>query len=349
MSSTTTAVSSSARLLLLLPLLLLLASLVLLLGAVPIAPEAVVSVLAGGGEEPARTIILDFRLPRVITAILAGASLGLSGLLMQTFFRNPLAGPGVLGVTSGAGLFVALAVLSGVAVFGGSAAGTTLSGLASSGAAILGATAVLLLILLVHRLVSSATTLLVLGVLFGYASSALVTLLMAASSAESLQRFVRWSYGSFDIALGPVTIAVALALTLSVAALIAVAPSIDALLLGPRYALSSGVRLSRVQPLLLLIAGVLTGLVTALCGPITFIGVAVPHLTRLYLGRSLHRTVVPGTLLIGATVAVAADLISHLPGIPGVLPVNAVTSIIGVPVIVAVIFRPGSGRREVEL
>lgn len=349
MSSTTTGLSSSLKLLLLTPLLLLLLTLLLLWGAVPIDPETVLSVLTGGGGEPERTILLAFRLPRGITATLAGAALGVSGLLMQTFFRNPLAGPGVLGVTSGAGLAVALGVLSGAAGFAAGAEGTLLTGLASSAAAVVGSTAVLLLILLVHRFVSSAATLLVLGVLFGYATSSLVTVLMAASSAESLQRYVRWSYGSFDVALGPITLALAIALLLALVLLLVLAPSIDVMLLGSRYALSSGVRISRLQPMMLLISGVLTGLVTALCGPISFIGVAVPHLTRLYLGTSVHRVVVPGTILIGAILALGADIISHAPLVPGVLPINAVTALIGVPVIIAVLLRPYGRRREVEL
>lgn len=352
MNSSTTDGSSNAtllRLALLPVILLLLIGLILFLGSVPLGFRETLAILFAGSEtEPARTILLGFRIPRAITAVLAGSSLALSGLLMQTYFRNPLAGPGVLGVTSGAGLAVALVVLlsasGGVVLEAGG-----LPGIRTSLAAVIGAGAVLLLILLVSRFVSSPTTLLVLGVLFGYASSAVVTLLMAGSSAESLQRYIRWSYGSFDVPLGPVTLLLALALLIFGLLSAFLGPRLDVLLLGPRYARTSGVELSRLTPLVLGMAGILTGLTTALCGPIAFLGVAVPHLARLYLGRSLHAVVVPAALLFGAILAVAADILSHLPGVRGVLPVNAVTALIGVPVIIGVILGPTSRRREIEL
>lgn len=351
MSSTTIdGLNSLTRLLLLPLLLLLLLVLLLLLGSVPLEPGVVLGALVGNEvDETARTIVLDFRLPRGITASLAGAALAVSGLLMQSYFRNPLAGPGVLGVTSGAGLAVAAAVLVGAAGFGYRGSEAALSGLATSGAAIVGASLVLGLILLVSRFISSPTTLLVLGVLFGYASSALVTLLMAGSSAESLQRYIRWSYGSFDVPLGTVTGALAVLLLASFLLLQLLGPQLDALLLGPRYARSSGVAVSRLTPVLLLVAGALTGLTTSLCGPVAFLGVAVPHLARLYLGSSQHRLVLPATLLLGAILAVSADIISHLPGVPGVLPINAVTALIGVPVVIGVLMRPAGGRREIAL
>lgn len=349
MISTTTENSGRGRRLFLLPpLLILLFFLLLFVGSVSLDPLTVMRVLvAGDGQEPARTILLNFRLPRGITATLVGGALALAGLTMQTHFRNPLAGPGVLGVTSGAGLAVAVVVLTGAGRFlpgGGSPVAVT-----TSASAILGAATVLAVILLVSRVITSPTTLLVLGVLFGYATSALVTLLMAGSSPESLDRYIRWSYGSFDVALTPLTGFLGLLLLLGALLLFLLGPQLDTTLLGPRYALSSGVPLRAVSALLLGVAGALTGVATAISGPIAFVGVAVPHLARLLLGSASHRLIIPATLLLGGSLALAADIIAHLPFVPGVLPINAVTALVGVPVIVAVLLRPGGRRREITL
>jgi iron complex transport system permease protein len=216
----------------------------------------------------------------------------------------------------------------------------------SSVAAVLGASAVLGLALLVNRVVGQPVILLVLGLLFGYAASAGTTLLMASSPAEGLERYVVWSFGSFAVppGIGPPVLAlgvmvVALGLTVS-------GGKLDALLLGQLYAESSGLNARMVQGVLILISGVLTGLVTALAGPITFIGVAVPHLARGWIRSSRHTELVPTTVLIGATMGIAADIVSRLPGVDRVLPLNSVMALVGVPIVLTVLLRPG--RRVTE-
>jgi len=329
---------------LLVPLLLLVVLAALMLGSVPVAPSNVVrSLFYGSNTAPdaefatAYIVIREVRLPRVLLAMGAGAALSLAGLLMQTVFRNPLAGPGVLGVGAGAGLGVALVVLSGM--------GAQLSS-PSLFAALGGAGLVVVVVMAAHRVVEDPVILLVLGLLFGYAASALTTLLMAASPAAGLERYVIWSFGSF--ALPPSAVQPALLFVVAgVAVMLTLKGShLDALLLGRAYAESSGVHARALQGALLAIAGVLTGVVTAYTGPISFVGVAVPHLARGYLRSSRHKFLVPATVLSGAVIAVLADLIARVPGSDRVLPLNAVLALVGVPVVLVVVLKPrGSGRR----
>ncbi len=315
-------------------------------GSARIPLGEVVTVLAGGEAERAswRGIVLDFRLPKALTATLAGAALAVSGLLMQTLFRNPLAGPYVLGVSAGASLGVAAVVLSVGAGASRMLAGLGLAGdLGLVGAAGLGASATLGLIFLAARRVSTLT-LLILGVLFGYAASALVTVLVHFSLAERIQSYVTWTFGSF----GGVTwsqlevLAPALAAGLLLAG--AASKPLNALLLGESYAASMGVAVERARYLVLAATALLAGAVTAFCGPIGFLGVAVPHLVRGLLGAADHRLLIPGCALAGAAVALISDLVAQLPGSQAVLPLNAVTALIGAPVIAGVILR----RRHLE-
>jgi iron complex transport system permease protein len=337
------------RPLLLLSLLLVLlavAGLSLALGSVRIPLSEILTILLGG--EPTRatweTIVVNFRLPKTLTAVLAGSALAISGVQMQTLFRNPLAGPFVLGINSGASLGVALVVLS---------VGTTANGLlAALGlfgnfgivvAASLGSAMVLFAVMAVAHRVNNMT-LLILGLLFGYATSALVSVLLYFAIAERIQVYIAWTFGSFGgvtwsqlQVLGP---------TVLIALFIAwfSAKPLNALLLGEAYARSLGLTVRRARFLILTSASVLAGAITAFCGPIAFIGVAVPHLCRSLFNTSDHRVLVPGSIMMGAIVALTADLLAQLPGSQTVLPLNAVTALIGAPVVAWVILR----RRNLE-
>ncbi len=315
-------------------------------GSAKVPLSEVVTILAGGEAERAswRGIVLDFRLPKALTGALAGAALAVSGLLMQTLFRNPLAGPYVLGVSAGASLGVAMVVLSAGAGASQLLAGFGLAGdLGLVAAASAGSGAALGLVFLAAKRVSTLT-LLILGVLFGYATSALVTVLVHFSLAERIQSYLTWTFGSF----GGVTwsqlrvLAPVLAAGLALAA--AASKPANALLLGESYAASMGVAVTRARYLILASTALLAGAVTAFCGPIAFLGVAVPHLVRGLLGSADHRLLIPASVLAGASVALASDLVAQLPGSRAVLPLNAVTALIGAPVIAGVILR----RRHLE-
>lgn len=310
-------------------------------GSVLIAPDDVLAALVGGEsvDPVARDIVVDLRLPKASTAALAGAALAVSGLLMQTFFRNPLAGPFVLGINSGASLGVALVLLSvggaGRSVLGALGLFDSLSVVT---AAIVGAGAVLSLVLLAARRVDTLT-LLVLGVLFGYATSALVSVLLRFSAAERIQIYVEWGFGGFGGVtwsqlriLAPVTLA-------GLVAAGAVIKPLNALLLGETYATSMGISLRGARLAILGAAAVLAGVVTAFCGPIAFLGVAVPHLGRALLRTADHRRLLPATALLGAALALVADLVAQVPGSPTVLPLNAITALIGAPVVIWIVLR----------
>ncbi len=313
------------------------------LGSVSIPLEQIVTILFGGTAERASwaTIVLKFRLPKAITAALAGAALAASGLQMQTLFRNPLADPFVLGISSGASLGVALVVLvAGVA--GGSSllAGVSLVGDVSLAfASIIGSTLVLLLVMAVYRRVQSTMTLLILGLLFGYATSALVSVLLYFSIAERIQAYISWTFGSFGGVtwsqlqiFGPVVV---VALILSH---LLVKP-LNAFLLGETYARSMGLNVGLARLGVITTSASLAGIVTAFCGPIGFLGVAVPHLCRSLFGTSDHRVLLPAVTLMGGILALGADLLAQLPGSQLTLPLNAVTALLGAPVVAWVILR----------
>ena len=322
----------------------------LALGSVHIPLDQLLKILLGGEPERSswRQIVLIFRLPRALTAILAGAALSVSGLLMQTLFRNPLAGPFVLGINAGASLGVALVVLS-VGSAGTVALLSHLGFLAELGmviAACLGAAVVFGAVLFVSRRVQSSMTLLILGLMFGYVTSAVVSLLLYFSIAERIQAYLTWQFGSF----GGVTwsqmaiLAPTVLLGLIVAHLLS--KPLNALLLGETYARSMGLTVKRAHFWMIGSASVLAGAITAFCGPIGFLGVAVPHLCRGLFNTSDHRILVPATTLMGASLALLADLMAHLPGSQTVLPLNAVTALIGAPVVIWVILRQRNLRRS---
>ncbi|MEO1165113.1 MAG: iron ABC transporter permease [Chloroflexota bacterium] len=312
------------------------------LGSVDIPLSQILIVLTGG--EADRTswtnIILKFRLPKATTAMLAGSALGVSGLLMQTFFRNPLAGPFVLGISSGASLGVALVVLGAGTVGGALLAGFGLQGdLLLAGAAAIGAGLTMVIVLLVASRVKSSMTLLILGLMMGYLVSALVSLLLYFAVPERIQAYISWTFGTFSgvtwnqmpILAGGVLIGLVIALLLT--------KSLNALLLGEGYARSLGMNLILTRIAIVSATALLAGAVTAFCGPIGFIGIAVPHLCRSLFNTSDHRILVPGTILMGAIVALIAALIAEVPGNNLVLPLNAVTALIGAPIVIGVILR----------
>lgn len=307
----------------------------LIYGSVTIPLSGIAAVFSGAENlNPAwKIILLDFRLPKALTAILAGAALSASGLLMQTLFRNPLAGPFVLGISSGASLGVALVVLAG-AWF------TLLSGPAALIlAAIAGAAAMMLVVLLVASRTLDNMTILIVGVMFGAATGAMVSILQYFSTAERIQSFLLWTFGS----LGGVTWAQLLWLLpvcLGGLTLTLLLPKpLDALLLGEQYAASLGIPVKKVRLILIAVTALLTGAVTAFCGPIAFVGLAVPHVMRSLLNTAEHRRLMPATVLGGAVLMLGCDLISQLPGREITLPINAITALFGAPVVIWVILK----------
>jgi iron complex transport system permease protein len=330
------------RMLLLASVLIVLFVIVLALGSVSIPLEDIARVLTGSeATKPSWTnIILKVRLPKALTAMLAGAALGLSGLLMQTFFRNPLAGPYVLGISSGASLGVAVVVLgaggigaSFIAVFG-------LGGdLLLAGAAALGAAASMALVLLIARRVESSFSLLLLGVMFGYVTSALVSLLMYTGQPERIQAYTNWTFGSFSSVTWAQLPILAVGSIAGMLIAYALVKPLNVLLMGEAYAQTMGLNVERTRLLIIGATALLAGTVTAFCGPIGFIGTAVPHLCRALFNSSDHKTLVPATALCGAAVGLLSAVIAELPGSDATLPLNAVTALFGAPVVIYVILR----------
>lgn len=323
----------------------------LALGSVSIPFDQIITVLLGGEAERMSwtNIVLKFRLPKAVTAMLAGAALGVSGLMMQTFFRNPLAGPFVLGISSGASLGVAIVVLSAGTVGGALLAGFGLTGdLLLTGAAALGAGLTMLVVLLVASRVQSSMTLLILGLMMGYLVSALVSLLLYTAIPERIQTYINWTFGSFGSVTWDQMPVLAGGVIAGLLVALGLTKSLNALLLGEGYARSLGVNVGLTRVALVGATAVLAGTVTAFCGPIGFVGIAVPHLCRTLFNTSDHRLLLPGTILMGAIVALIAALIAEVPGNNLILPLNAVTALIGAPVVIAVILRRRNLQKSFE-
>jgi len=322
----------------------------LCLGSVFIPPGQVWAVLTGLGGVPDawREIIVLYRLPRAFTAMLAGAALGMAGLKMQTLFRNPLADPFVLGISSGASLGVALVILAAWG-FGLRPLMEKTGFLGNASlvmAAVAGSGAVLCVVMGIARRVESNLTLLIVGLMFGYISSALVNVLLLFALEHQVQSYLAWTFGSYAGVtwrqLGVLTPAVAAGLALAGV----LAKPLNALLLGEGYARSMGVNVAGVRRWIILGASLLSGTVTAYCGPIGFLGIAVPHLCRLIHRTSDHRILVPAVILTGAALSLLADVMAQAPGSRVLLPLNSVTSLIGAPVVIGIILR---GRRIMEV
>ncbi|MFN8447553.1 MAG: iron ABC transporter permease [Anaerolineae bacterium] len=314
----------------------------LALGSVAIPLDEIVRVLLGGSasRDAWTNIILKFRLPKALTAILAGAALGVSGLQMQTLFRNPLADPFVLGISSGASLGVALVVLlvgtPGMILL----AGVTLLGDVSLAvAASLGSAAVLLVVLLAARRVQSSVTLLILGLMFGAGVSALVSLLLYFSISERIQAYINWTFGSFGGVTWSQMMVFAPTIILGLIIAFLLSKSLNALLLGETYARSMGMNVRRARMWIIASTALLAGAVTAFCGPIGFLGIAIPHICRNLFNTSDHRILIPASILMGGIVALVADLIAQVPGSQIVLPLNAITALLGAPVVIWIILR----------
>lgn len=321
--------------LLLLPVLCLLS---LLVGSVHISPAEVWAALMGSSDETVRYIVTESRLPQMCTALLAGAALGVSGLVMQTLFSNPLADPSLLGVNSGASLGAAIALLA----FGGSFAlgGATLSGiLFTVGAAFVGACAVIALIALCSRWLTSNLSLLVAGVMLSFIISSVISLLSFYATSEGVRSFVVWGLGDFSGVSSSRLWLMSILVIVPVWGVRLCATSMNALLLGADYATNLGVNVKRVRTLLLILTGLLTAVVTALCGPISFIGLAVPHVSRMLLRTADHRKLLPAVFVMGADVALLSLILSHLPGEAGTLPIAAITPLLGAPVVLYILVK----------
>lgn len=307
-------------------------------GSSSVTFSMIFEMLFRGEHQELMPILLNFRIPRALTAVIAGVALSLSGLQMQTVFRNPLAGPYVLGISSGASLGVAILML-GIS----GRVGLQSIGFAGSWsialAAWLGSGIVLMIIMVVSARVRDIMTVLILGIMFASAISAVVSILQYFSNESMLKTFVVWTMGSLGnlswIQLKVLMICVFAGLILGVIA----TKRLDALLLGEDYAMSLGLNINSSRMLIFLSTSILAGSVTAFCGPIAFIGIAVPHIARLALGRASHRLLLPGSILAGAVIMLAGDILSQMPGSDRVLPINSVTALIGIPVMIWIIIR----------
>ena len=314
----------------------------LLLGSVPIPLRAICEMLLGSEEQPVvwQNILWKSRVPQALTALMAGAALSVSGLQMQTVFRNPLADPSVLGVSAGASLGVAFVVL-----LSGALGGVALSRLgylgeiALSVAAILGSLSVLALIVFISTKVKGNVTLLIIGVMIGYVANAIIGVLKFFSVEEDIRAYVIWGLGSFARVSGDQMLLFVTLMALLIPLSFLLIKTMNLLLLGSNYARNLGLNIHRARLLVILSAGILVAIVTAYCGPIMFIGLAVPHLARTLFRSSDHRVLMPATVLIGATLALACNLIARMPGFEGALPLNSVTALIGAPVVASVLFR----------
>lgn len=305
-------------------------------GSVDIPIRDCVAVLLGKAtDESKRFIILENRLPQALTALLAGGALAASGLLLQTAFRNPLAAPDIFGVTSGASLAVALLTLAPA-----TAVSATIGYLSSVAAAFVGALAVTTLIWLFSRVVRSSVVLIIIGIMVGYLASSAITLLNFFATEEGVKSFAVWGMGNFgNVSLEQMPLFATLTLAALLGTALLVKP-LNALLLGPLYAENLGIDIRRTRNLLLLLTGLLTAVVTAFCGPIAFIALAVPHIARLWLRSADHRQFLPLTILCGAAIALLCNVLTTLSPSGSLLPLNAVTPLIGAPVIIYVIMRP---------
>ena len=319
-------------------LLLFLAN--LSIGSVSIPLDQVFDILIGKtvDQKSWKNIILNFRLPRAITAVLAGVGLSISGLFMQTYFRNPLAGPFVLGISAGASLGVALVVLGGLglgAFIQVSSPGnwTTISG------AIFGSSLVFFVVLFFSGKVNNNTSLLIIGLMFSSITSSVVGILQYFGSAENIQFYLMWTFGDLGgVTKDELTVLIPIMLFGTVASIFLIKP-LNILQLGESYAQNAGLNIKTTRYGIILLTALLTGTTTAFCGPVAFIGLAVPHIARMATNTSDHRAILPVTALIGAVILLICDIASRLPGFAQTLPLNAVTSLFGGPLVIWLILK----------
>lgn len=309
-------------------------------GAVKIPINSIIDIFSGNDDvnENWKYIILQTRLPQALTAILCGGALAVSGLLLQTAFCNPLAGPSIFGINSGASLGVAFVML----LFGGSitAGAVSVTGfLAVLIAAFVGAVAVMAVLLFFSNLVNNNVMLLITGIMIGYISSSAISLLNFFATEEGVHSYMIWGLGNFGgVSMAQMPLFAAVTIVGLICALLLIKP-LNAVLLGEQYAENLGINTIKLRNCLLLVTGLLTAVTTAYCGPIAFIGLAVPHIARMLLKTDNHRYLIPGTILSGAAISLLCNIICVLPGDNGIIPLNAVTPIMGAPVIIYVIIK----------
>lgn len=309
-------------------------------GAVKIPINSIIDIFSGNDEvnESWKYIILQTRLPQALTAILCGGALAVSGLLLQTAFCNPLAGPSIFGINSGASLGVAFVML----LFGGSitAGAVSVTGfLAVLIAAFVGAVAVMAVLLFFSNLVNNNVMLLITGIMIGYISSSAISLLNFFATEEGVHSYMIWGLGNFGgVSMAQMPLFAAVTIVGLICALLLIKP-LNAVLLGEQYAENLGINTIKLRNCLLLVTGLLTAVTTAYCGPIAFIGLAVPHIARMLLKTDNHRYLIPGTILSGAAISLLCNIICVLPGDNGIIPLNAVTPIMGAPVVIYVIIK----------
>lgn len=309
----------------------------ILIGSVALPLGEVVGALFGNGDEVTRNIVLNFRLPKAVTALLVGASLSAVGLQMQTLFRNPMAGPYVLGVSSGASLGVALFLL-GLPLFGISTNGA-ISSIGVVGAAWIGSALIMSVVLAVTARIKDIMVVLILGMMFGSAATAVVEILQYLSPEGALKSFVVWTMGSLGSVSREQLLIMAPVMILGLALSVSLIKPLNAMLLGENYASTMGINIRRTRLMISAITVMLAGTVTAFCGPIGFIGLAVPHIARMTFREADHRVMMPASMLLGALIMLFCDVASQLPANDMTLPINTVTALIGIPVVVVVIVR----------
>lgn len=309
------------------------------LGSISIPINSIFNSLFGTIENSTwEVIISDYRLPKALTAILVGSGLGISGLLMQTLFRNPLAGPFVLGISSGASLGVALVIL-GSGLFGGLFATVLISKWSIVIASSLGSFLVLLAVLAVSSKVRDTMAILIIGLMFGSITAAVVSVLSYFSSAEQLQQYIFWGFGSLSNLSWSELLIFFIIYLIGIALSIASIKGLNSLLLGDNYAKSLGLNLKQSRFILILATSLIAGTITAFAGPIAFIGLAIPHLTRQIFKSSNHKVLIPAVFLFGAIVMLICDSIAQLPGSDYTLPINAITALVGAPVVIWLLVR----------
>lgn len=310
------------------------------LGSVYIPIKQIIASLFNGEveKESWKSIVLNYRLPKAITAIIVGSGLSISGLLMQTLFRNPLAGPFVLGISSGASLGVAILIL-GASFLGANITGYAFSNFGLAIAASLGAFLVLSAVMIAALKVRNTMSILIIGLMFGSLTSAVISILAYFSSASQLQQYMFWSFGSLGNLSWNEIMALLIVFLIGISFVIFIIKPLNSLLLGENYAKSMGVNVKRTRNFVLIATSLLTGVITAFSGPIAFIGLAVPHLTKLLFNTSNHRILLPAVAISGAIIMLICDSIAQLPTSEYTLPINAITSLFGAPIIIWLLVR----------
>jgi iron complex transport system permease protein len=309
-------------------------------GSVSIPFKDIFNSIFGGDvtKESWETIIINFRIPKAITAVLVGSGLSICGLLMQTLFRNPLAGPFVLGISSGASLGVAILIL-GSSVFGGFFLTNSVSNWSLPIAASLGAFLVLSAVIIAANKVRNTMSILIIGLMFGSLTSAVISVLAYFSEAAQIQQYLFWSFGSLgNLSWNEITV-FAIIYSIGILGTISVIKPLNSFLLGENYAKSLGINIKKSRNIILGITSILTGVITAFSGPIAFVGLAVPHIARMLFSSSNHKILLPAVAIIGAIVLLICDMIAQLPTSEFTLPINAITSLFGAPIVIWLLIR----------